>query len=322
MTGGNDGKSRTQSESRGTSRGWNEGRSDGVSHGTSRSQTDGTSETSGTSTSETEGTTRGTSQSRSSGMNETIQKRALVTPDEIGQIFARVKDRDRAAYPGLALVVISGARPVALRRVNYYEDFQFMGLFDPHPDHPFLPGGKELTVDAGQMAGYLNLFEGGLGLLRITAWPISPGQMVAAGDAAAVVVTEQGTSVASIRVPRAGMITAVAGGAVPQGRMFSLRYFEDGAAMIDPFSDLAAWREAMRAGVEKQRAELVKWTTRAAIWMLVITAPVASLGGWVAGEGAFGGLLLLGAGIFIAVLRSKSKEMATIELVLKKYAGQ
>jgi len=37
---------------------------------------------------------------------------APLTPDEIGQVFARVDDRGRAAYPGLALVVISGARPV------------------------------------------------------------------------------------------------------------------------------------------------------------------------------------------------------------------
>ena len=52
-------------------------------------------------------------------------------------MFARIDDRAQPAYPGLALVVISGAPPVALRRVNYYEDFQFVGLFDPNPDYPF-----------------------------------------------------------------------------------------------------------------------------------------------------------------------------------------
>src|ERR1017187_2377540 len=103
-----DGKSWTKSETEGESRGWTEGRSDGVSRGTSRSRTDGTSETFGssvsetdgttygTSTSETVGTTHGTSQSRTSGARETIHKRALVTPDEIGQMFARVDDRGRA----------------------------------------------------------------------------------------------------------------------------------------------------------------------------------------------------------------------------------
>ena len=119
--------------STGGSKGWNEGRSDGVSHGTSRSQTEGTSETT-----RHVGIPHG-------GSSETIQKRALVTPDEIGQLFARVDDRAVPAYPGLALVVISGAPPVALRRVNYYEDFQFVGLFDPNPDYPQSAAPKELT---------------------------------------------------------------------------------------------------------------------------------------------------------------------------------
>src|ERR1035438_558653 len=171
----NDSRSWSDSLSTGKSKGWSEGRSDGVSRGTSRSQTEGTSETTGTSESSTAGT------------SETVHKRALVTPDEIGQLFSRIDDRAHQAYPGLALVVISGARPVALRRVNYYEDFQFMGLFDPNPDYPQSTGPKELSIDAGQMGPYVNLFQGGLGLLQISSWPISPGQMVTAGDAAAVV---------------------------------------------------------------------------------------------------------------------------------------
>ncbi len=97
-----------RSESWGHSKGWSEGSSQGVSHGTSRSRTDGTSESRTTGTSETEGTTRGTSQSRTAGTNETIQKRPLITPDEIGQAFARIDERTQLGYPGLALVVISG----------------------------------------------------------------------------------------------------------------------------------------------------------------------------------------------------------------------
>src|ERR1022692_2234826 len=146
-----------RSQSQGKSRGWTEGESHGVSHGTSRSQTDGTSDTSGTSTSETDGTTRGSSQSRTSGESETIHKRALVTPDEIGQVFSRIDERAHPAYPGLALVVISGARPVALRRVNYFEDFQFMGLFDPHPDHPMIEP-RDLFVASSDMGEYEKFF--------------------------------------------------------------------------------------------------------------------------------------------------------------------
>jgi hypothetical protein len=46
---------------------------------------------------------------------------------------------------------------VFLRRVNYYEDFQFLDLFDPHPDYPFT-GPKQLTVEAGEIVGSLAQF--------------------------------------------------------------------------------------------------------------------------------------------------------------------
>src|SRR5258708_34713586 len=108
------------------------------------------------------------SQSRTSGTSETIQKRALITPDEIGQVFARVDDRERVAYPGLALTVISGARPVVLRRVNYYEDYQFMGLFDPHPDHAFAPS-LELCVEGRQLGFSLADFG-----LQMGGWSLKP----------------------------------------------------------------------------------------------------------------------------------------------------
>jgi hypothetical protein len=227
-----------RSQSTGHSITQNIGQSHGVSHGTSRSRTDGTSETTGTSTSETEGITHGTSTSRTAGSSETIQKRALVTPDEIGQVFARIDERAHPAYPGLALVVISGARPVHLRRVNYYEDFQFMRMFEPHPDFPFT-GPKELTVEAGANFGFFGEFG-----LKIGGWSIKPTQLVAAGDEAAVVTTEKGTKAACIRIPRGGMVAAVPGSAagdVPAGPLFSQLYYEDGAALIDPFAEVSAF---------------------------------------------------------------------------------
>jgi type IV secretory pathway TraG/TraD family ATPase VirD4 len=261
------GDSRSQSTGRSITQ--SEGQSHGVTHGTSRSRTDGTSETAGTSTSETEGATYGTSKSRTAGASETIQKRALVTPDEIGQIFSRIDERANPAYPGLALVVISGAPPVHLRRVNYYEDFQFMGLFDPHPDYPFA-GPKELTVEAGANFGSFSEFG-----LRIGAWSIKPKQLVAAGDEAAVVTTETGTKAACIRTPRSGMVAAVPGSAagdVPSGPLFSQLYYEDGAALIDPFAEVSAFSNQLRGAVAaKQRALTAKkqstrrWMTALAV---------------------------------------------------------
>jgi type IV secretory pathway TraG/TraD family ATPase VirD4/type II secretory pathway pseudopilin PulG len=265
------GDSRSQSSGRSITE--NKGQSHGVSHGTSRSRTDGTSETVGTSISETEGTTHGTSTSRTAGSSETIQKRALVTPDEIGQVFSRVDDRADLAYPGLALVVISGARPVPLRRVNYYEDFQFMGMFEPHPDYPFV-GPKELTVEAGAKFGSFGEFG-----LRIGAWSIKPSQMVVAGDEAAVVTTETGTKAARIRIPRAGMIGAVPGstaGDVPAGPLFSELYYEDGAALLDPFTEVSAFCDQLKLmGAAKQRQLVAKKrSVRLAVRAAVVLACV------------------------------------------------
>ena len=245
ITGGSDGRSVTESRSDGKSRGWTEGKSHGGSQSTSQSRTEGITET--------ESKTYGTSKSWTSGMSETVHKRALITPDEIGQLFARINDRGRAAYPGLALVVISGARPLAVRRVNYYEDFQFLNLFEPHPDHPYI-GPNELTVEAAAMG--ISLAEFGL---RLGGWAITAKQLVGTGDVAATLVTGKGNEAAHLRVPRSGMIKAVdgkRGGEAPDGALFSLLYFEDGAALVDPFGELRAFYDQVRAALAaKQRAE-------------------------------------------------------------------
>src|ERR1039458_3564185 len=265
----NDSRSWSDSLSTGGSKGWNAGRSDGVSHGTSRSQTDGTSETSGVS--DTEGTTHGTSQSRTAGSSETIQKRALVTPDEIGQLFARVDDRARPAYPGLALVVISGAPPVALRRVNYYEDFQFMGLFDPNPDYPF-SGPKELGVEARQLG--VSWADYGL---SITAWSVTQGQLAAAGDEAATVGAFNGMKTAVIRVPRTGMIGPVTGDL--QARLFSVLYYGDGDDAIDPLAEVREFCKTVKGRVTgKQKALTEKRrSSKVAVWIFAFLAAAVLL---------------------------------------------
>ena len=261
------GGSKGQSESQGHSVTQSKGQSHGVSHGTSRSRTDGTSET------------FGTSKSRTEGSSETIQKRALVTPDEIGQLFARVDDPAHQAYPGLALVVISGARPVALRRVNYYEDYQFIDLFEPHPDYPFIAP-KTLTVGTGEMGVSLEEFG-----LRLGAWSIKPLQIAAGGaEAAAVLIAggaADGTKVASIRIPRVGLIDAVPGSAeeVPAGPLFSLRYYEDGAALVDPFAQLREACNFYTESLAREQRQLAakKQSTRRAVRVLAVLAGVLVL---------------------------------------------
>jgi type IV secretory pathway TraG/TraD family ATPase VirD4 len=91
----------------------------------------------------------GYNQSESSGTSESIHKRALLTPDEIGLVFSRIDEKENPAYPGLALAVASGKRPIIVRRTNYFDDLMFEGTFDPHPDHGFKkiePKKQELEI--------------------------------------------------------------------------------------------------------------------------------------------------------------------------------
>jgi type IV secretory pathway TraG/TraD family ATPase VirD4 len=247
-----EGKSESLSTNTTKSEGWNTGQSRGVSHSTSKSRTDGTSESVTTGTSETEGVTRGTSQSRTSGSSETIQKRALITPDEIGQVFARVDDHAHRAYPGLALVVISGARPVALRRVNYFEDYQFIGLFDPHPDYPYAAA-HVLNVKGGELTAIMKPFG-----LSISSWSIREGQVARGGDDAATIVTVSGKPVTRLSVPRHGLVKTVEGVTgkdIPPGKLFSLLHYEDGEETGDPFAELNAFCARVRAQAAANQAE-------------------------------------------------------------------
>jgi type IV secretory pathway TraG/TraD family ATPase VirD4 len=68
------------------------------------------------------------SRSRSEGITESIQKRPLLTPDEVGRMFG---DRDKPTL----LALISGQQPIALRRGLYFREIYFEGKFGPHPDH-------------------------------------------------------------------------------------------------------------------------------------------------------------------------------------------
>lgn len=262
----NEGKNESKSISWNTTE--SEGQSTGESHGTSqstgRSQTEGTSESWTKGVSETEGRTRGTSKSTTAGTSETIQKRALVTPDEIGQLFSRVDDRAHDTYPGLALAVVSGARPVPLRRVNYYEDYQFIRTFDPHPDHPFTAP-KELAVE-GRAAG-LHLADFGLG---IVGWSIRPGQIVPVNYPAVAVGHQNGEALAHVRVPHAGVVKETSqngiGGDLPDGRLFSLWHYEDGSERVDPFAELRAVCDQMRARLETKRPQERKLLSGPSTW--------------------------------------------------------
>lgn len=78
--------------------------------------------------SRTDTETNGTSSSRTVARAETLHKRPLVTPDEIGRLFG---NRDRL----MALALVSGHQPMALARQPYYRMPSLSGCFDWHPEH-------------------------------------------------------------------------------------------------------------------------------------------------------------------------------------------
>jgi type IV secretory pathway TraG/TraD family ATPase VirD4 len=294
----------SRSQSTGGSITQTEGQSHGASHGTSRSRTDGTSDT--------EGTTHGSSQSRTAGMSETVHKRALVTPDEIGQVFSRIDERAHPAYPGLALVLISGARPVPVRRVNYYEDVQFRGLFSPHPDHPLIEA-KELTVDTQEVKDedICMVFN----VLRLsTQWNVRVSQIVAAGEAAALVRSASGMVKAAIRAPRSGTITAMPGqnedGRLPKGPLFTMRYFEDGREAQNPFAEVEQFIKSVRIPFGKSERELKASILKMKLWIGIAAVAAAFLSDLATGSLQGPGIIVgIGLVVYYVLVLPKEKEL-------------
>lgn len=131
---------RTVSETTGTSKSRAQGRSDAHAmtesfsftssagaNGGSKGSTQGKSF--GHTVTSTTTNTDGTSTSRTVAHAETLHKRPLVTPDEVGRLFGK---RDNP----MALVLASGEQPMVLRRIPYYRQTRLEGWYDWHPSHP------------------------------------------------------------------------------------------------------------------------------------------------------------------------------------------
>lgn len=153
------GSGSSKTAGRGSSRNWGvsasetEGHTDTETHGSNRSHTRGRSRstTHGQSHSETHGSshseTRGQSRSATAGQSESVHKRALISPDEVGQAFRRIDDPLHPDYPGLGLVLLAGAYPIVVQRVNYFQEHLLARKFDPHPDHKALSSDWTIRLD-------------------------------------------------------------------------------------------------------------------------------------------------------------------------------
>lgn len=153
----NDGKnsSRGGNRSHTRNRGTNTNQSSNVGGGRNASSTRGggsnwsIAKTTTDTTTQSHTRTRGTGTSESTAIAENVQKKALLPSNEADKLFALIDDPDHAAFPGLALVKISGQDPIMVRKCNYDQDPAFLRAFDPHPAHvfiPYTPPPKTLTV--------------------------------------------------------------------------------------------------------------------------------------------------------------------------------
>lgn len=106
-------------------------------------QSTGSSE--GGSDSAQESTATATGSGQSTGQNQSLFKRPLVTPDEVGRYFGRIDDPDDLICPGLGLTVLTGTNPSSVQRVNYFDDPYFRNHFNAHPDHP-MPEVSDISV--------------------------------------------------------------------------------------------------------------------------------------------------------------------------------
>lgn len=95
----------------------------------------------GFSSTTTYGRNESSSYSRGETTSEAIHKRPLMTTDEIAWRFSQ---EDRPAM----LALLSGHRPLIVRRVRYFAWDWFRGRFDPAPGHPKPLTLKQLAAEA------------------------------------------------------------------------------------------------------------------------------------------------------------------------------
>jgi type IV secretory pathway TraG/TraD family ATPase VirD4 len=254
----------------GTTRGFTQGTSSnvsiGVTEGRNRSDTttESRSRTSGQSISNTEGisTTTGKTHTRTTGVtstkgagrNQSVHRRPLIYPHEVGRDFARIDDRNHPFYPGLALVIVTGAaaHPLMVRRVHYFEDPQFIGCFSPHPDHEFMAAAPNIVGGIRPLIETLEAAMKNGGRLTIAQWFIETGKPAFPGQLAATIerVPPDDRTV-HIPVPCLGKVAELASTnrlpsgeyAIPDGALFAVKTYAQGID-IDPFREL---REACQA---------------------------------------------------------------------------
>jgi type IV secretory pathway TraG/TraD family ATPase VirD4 len=70
---------------------------------------------------------------------ESFHKKPLLAVNEVNEFLASPQEKDHVAYPGMALIRISGELPFFLRKSNYDQDPEFARCFNPNPAYKYTP---------------------------------------------------------------------------------------------------------------------------------------------------------------------------------------
>jgi hypothetical protein len=170
----------------------------------------------------------------------------------------------------------------------------------------------------------LRVCSDGIGISRTICsssgpWAITQGRTVETGDVAAPLLISTGFPTGSIRVPRGGMVSAVTSPAALGSPLFSIRYYEDGAALIDPFAEVAAYHENYRKSVIQEREKL-KTSSAVPAFLALAFMLVAGIGGELIGAGAVV-LGLIGVAVCLWLVFRKMKEFNELEKTVKFLDG-
>jgi hypothetical protein len=185
----------------------------------------------------------------------------LVPPEDLGREFARIDDKRHPAYPGLALILITGASPLKVRRTHYFQDPQYIDCFSPHPDHTFIPAlsksieGLPRFINALQQSMNPSLMAAapqrlfGDGTLSIAQWFVRPGTVVVAGQPV-IKIDRVAPDLRSVRVyvPSSGKVTKIASSGLASDELLTIKTYEENGNGADPFFEL---RQACADAVER-----------------------------------------------------------------------
>jgi type IV secretory pathway TraG/TraD family ATPase VirD4 len=185
----------------------------------------GNSHTVNGSTTKTKGVTAGIQESRgssdskqeskgnshASSIAETVHKRPLQTIDELTRNFARVVDKEHLAYPGLALVLLAEELPIWIRKAHYYEDHEFIGGFDPHPDYRYTPLVESTISITVPPPGIVREMEReGSQPFHVTRWLAEPGTFLQAGAKLAEIAGDTlGYRTSTLHAPVHGWVSEI-----------------------------------------------------------------------------------------------------------------